>query len=52
MFDPANLPHTEIQRDNLSSPFMIQVNIGEFIIQRVIVDPRSSINVMAVSVFE
>ena len=52
MFDPTDLPPLEIRRANLSSPFMIQIDIGEFTIQRVIVDPGSSINIMAISIFE
>lgn len=31
---------------------MIQIDIGEFTIHRFIVDPRSSINIMALLVFE
>lgn len=52
MFDPADLPPPDTRRVKFSSPFMIQVDIGEFTIQRVIVDPISSINIMAISVFE
>ena len=32
MFDLDDLPPPEIQRANLSSPFMIQIDIGEFTI--------------------
>ena len=33
IFDPADLPPLKVCKANLASPFMIEVEIGEFIVQ-------------------
>ena len=52
IFDPTDLPPLEVRKANLASPFMIEVEIGKFTVQRCIVDPGSSINVMSVFVYK
>lgn len=52
IFDPADLPPLKVHKANLASPFMIEVKISEFTVQRCIVDPGSSINIMSVSIYK